>query len=381
MKAYNIRVGSSYKKWLLVSILFVIAVILVVLYFSLTKVVITITPKLKKINTEFFLEAGSDNLKNNSSNFIKADIKELTVEKTDSFVATGTKMVDTIQDDGTVGTVTLYNNLDKPIDLVRRTRLLSEKNVLVRLKKRVTIPANGSIEVEVYTDNPDDFEGLDTGKLTIPGLSKSLQEKVYGENNKLVSKNRKIITIVDKEDVEKAVASLTNQVLQENLNKLKSDYGSDGPKVLSLKGELLSKTMDKPIGAPADNFELTVKMRIIVVFMDKSDLNKLAMNSLKNKLQKGEKIMNIDFDSSKFIIDRFDKIDKVATIRVKAVGEVSITKDSPILDKTKIIGANKKQVEIYFKSFDAIKDVDVKFSPFWVKRVPNMLDKIDIIVM
>jgi len=43
-----------------------------------------------------------------------------------------------------------------------------------------------------------------------------------------------------------------------------------------------------------------------------------------------------------------------------------------------IIGMNQEEVRLHFTKITGIRDVKIKFWPFWVRSVPNLKDHIDI---
>lgn len=378
MRTSNVRLSGSYRKGILFFLLLMLAVVLVVLYFTLTRAIITITPHVRQVETEFFLDVADQQSPDDGSLVTHGTIEQKIIEKSDTFASSGTKTIEPTIDGDTLGTVVLINNLDKKVDLVRKTRLLSEDNTLLRLNDDVTIPPLGHLETRVYADAPEKFVMLDIGRLSIPGLSKAMQENVYAENRTKISKEKQVINVIEKKDVEDAVVSLSNRMRQEAINDIKMTYGEEGPVVLAFVSEVVEKTVDKPVGSEGSEFTANVKMKVVSVFLDKSEVFKLIDSKLRDSLKNGERVERLDYDKTKYIIENYDLDNKTAHIKVQAVAQVKMDSNHPILNKEKIVGANKEQVSIYFKSFDEVQDVDVMFTPFWVHKVPSMLDKIQI---
>lgn len=354
-----------------------LAVVLVVLYFTLTRAIITVTAQVREVDTEFFVDV-TDSEGIGESVATKGTIEQKIIERSAKFEATGSKTIEPTVDGNSIGTVKIVNNLDTKVDLIQKTRLLAEDGTLLRLSQRATVDGLSSLEVPVYADDPDNFTMLEIGRLTVPGLSKSMQENVYAENTQKISKEKRIVNVIEKEDVEEAVVNLSTKMRQEAINDIKMTYGDDGPVVLAFVSEIQEKTVDKPVGTEAAEFTATVKMKVVSVFLDKGEVFKLIDQKLRDTLQTGEKVERLDYDKSKYIIEKYDLESKTAYIKVKAVAQVKMDENHPVLNKDKIVGANKKQVEIFFKSFDEVQDVDVMFTPFWVKKVPSMTDKIEI---
>lgn len=377
MRTTNMRLSSSYRKGILFFLLAMLAVVLVALYFTLTKAIITITPNVREIKTDFILDMSSTPVDQNDS-VIGGKIEQKIIESSEKFKSTGKKTIETTVDANGLGSVTLFNNLSTKMDLVKKTRLQSKDGTIVRLKNEVSVLPLSSVEVEIYADSPETFTKLEIGKLVLPGLSDKLRDSVYAENSKLISKETRVIDVIEKKDVEDAVLSLSNKMRQESVNNTKLEYSDEGPMIIAFVSEIPEKTVDKAIGGEASEFTVNVKMRVISVFLDRDAVNKKIESRLKNSLKSGERIERLDYDKTKYIIEKYDLENKSAKVKVLAVGQVTIDESHPILNKQKIIGANKKQVEIYFKSFDEVKDVSVMFTPFWVNAVPSMEDKTEI---
>lgn len=376
MRTSHVRLTGSYRKGILFFLLLMLAVVLIVLYFTLTKAIITITPHMREVQAEFFVDVADNN--KNTNLMVPGTIQDKVIEKKETFKATGQKVIEPTVDGNNIGMVRVYNNLESKMELIRRTRLLSEDGTLVRLSKKITIDPLSSVEVSVYADDPDAFKELAIGKLTIPGLSAKNQESVYAENENTITTEKQEVTVITKEDVQEAVSMLSKKMIQEALNDIKITYGEDGPIALAMTGEVIESTFNQPVGAAAEEFTATVEMKIIHVFIEKNDIFGLIDERLRDSLQPGEEMVRLDFDKTQYAIEKYDLENNTAHVKVNALGYVKIGKDHPILNKEKIVNVNKKQLEIYLKSFDEVKDVDVEFTPFWVNKVPSMLDKIDI---
>jgi hypothetical protein len=354
-----------------------LGIVLSILYFTLTRAVINITPQLREISSEFYLDVG-DSSAEVEALLASGDMNTEVIEKTVTFEATGSKVIEPSADGDSIGTVTLVNNLNRKLDLIQKTRLLSEDGTLLRLSERATVPPLSSLSVKVYADDPDSFTELEIGRLTVPGLGKNMEDKVFAENKQKISTEAREVNIIAKEDFENAVLRLSTEMRQEALNEMKVNYGQQGPVVLALSGDVIEKTASLPIGAEAEEFEVTVKMKVVSVFLNKSEVHNLVDQELQEALGAGEDLVKADFKETTYTIEKYDTANKSAHIKVTAKGYATIGENHIILDKEKFIGANKEQVEIYFKSYDEVKDVDVMFTPFWVTKVPSMHDKIEI---
>jgi hypothetical protein len=55
---------------------------------------------------------------------------------------------------------------------------------------------------------------------------------------------------------------------------------------------------------------------------------------------------------------------------------MALKNDSDIIDKNKIIGLTEEQLRDYLKGFNEISDFKISFSPAFVEKVPNLIDRI-----
>ena len=139
-----------YKKIALSFIVLTLVLIVVIFYFTLSYAYITIFPKNKEVATNFNFIIVEDSVATNVSDgiFIGKIINQ-TLEGEKEFPTSGS----TILTGDTAGKVKITNNLSTSQILIINTRLLSPDGILFRLKNRVEVPANGTLETEVYPDD------------------------------------------------------------------------------------------------------------------------------------------------------------------------------------------------------------------------------------
>lgn len=78
------------------------------------------------------------------------------------------------------GTLTVTNETSNPQNWVAQTRFESPGGLIYRVQSSVTIPANGTIDVEVVADQPGAQYNIGLADFTVPGLAGSPQfESIY----------------------------------------------------------------------------------------------------------------------------------------------------------------------------------------------------------
>lgn len=130
------------------------------------------------------------------------------IEKT--FEATGTS------DDGTRARATIEVKNDSSVDqpLVSNTRFRTEGGLQYRTTSRITVPANGSTEVEIVADEAGETYNIEPQDLEIPGLEGTGRfDQVYGVVSQAIesgtSGDRRFVT---EEDIAQAKQSLEEEV-------------------------------------------------------------------------------------------------------------------------------------------------------------------------
>lgn len=81
------------------------------------------------------------------------------------------------------GDIEIINDSSSGQTLVATTRFLSEKGTLFRLADRVFVPAGGRVVVRIEADAVSKDGDIDPSRFTIPGLSASAQQVIYGESS------------------------------------------------------------------------------------------------------------------------------------------------------------------------------------------------------
>lgn len=379
MKEQQSGLASMYKK--LIASLIMILILLggVVIYFTLNKVEITVYPKLVNKQAQFYVDVYEEipASLNEGQLAIGGQIEEINSQASGTYDASGEKEVQSDDDLPIVGKVTLFNNQTGDQTLIRKTRLLSSDDKLFRLSQEVTVPAKGSVEVEVYYDPEEtEFDKVEAGKFTIPGLSANLQTLVYAESSEPLVRPGTKVKYVQKSDIEAAVQDLSTKKLSEIVDGLKVQYGGNVPVALAYLGEVVGQNSDFKEGEVADKFTVTIDLKVIAVVLNHDEIYEMIDKNLQANLGQGYQLVNLNFQNLKYFIDKYDLVSNSAFVEVLAEGNLSIKEDHPVLAKENFIGLSKDQLIQYFQTIDEIKETEIKFYPSWLKKVPSMLDNI-----
>lgn len=381
MQISKVKTTKIYQK--IVIILSIIAALLIasIIYFSLAKTNILVTLNPKETKTDFNIDVK----------------KELTdEEKKSGNILTGYLLKTTVSDEKTfdnpnkgedvpaqaTGQVTIYNNWTQVQPLAATTRLLSASGILFRIRNRVDVPARGKLEnVDIYADQAGASGNIGPTKFTIPGLSKDLQEKVYAESTEPTAGGVKSAKVVTADNISQARDELIKELYQKATVEMEKDPAlKTGDKILpqAITRVILEEKSSVEAGQEAASFNLSMKINAYAIIFDEDKLLSIALQKLKDELAIDQQIKNYDKKDLAYNVDTFNFDNQTATLKVKFSATAIPKLSSSIFNRDNIVNKDNQEIQAYFSSFDAIKNVEIKFSPFWVTRAPNLKDHIEI---
>jgi len=190
----------------------------------------------------------------------------------------------------------------------------------------------------------------------------------------------KIAKVVSADDIERAQGQLVGASTDAQKAELKKKF-VNGEIVIDssftvTRGAIVSSPA---VGAEAASgkAKLTAPTTYAIQGVSKTDLDTYLRSNLESNLddKKAQKVYNTGVDGA--TISNFRKDGEAMLASVNATGSVG-----PIIDesaiKEQVKGQRYGEVQQSLETMNGIKNVDVKFSYFWVRTVPNNTDKITI---
>ena len=367
---------KTYQRIAVVFIAAAVVLIVGVAYLVLAKAVITLAPADEPINKSFALTVAENPVSNTSTNPVIGG--KIYLEK-----VTGEAKYP-VSDDGQVveeqaeGEVIIYNKRSGAQTLVATTRLLAKENVLFRLQDKVVVPANGSIKAKIYADKAGKSGEIKATTFTIPGLSPELQKLVYAESSAPTAGGEKKIGSLNQTDIDKAMADFKQNNLEKIVAKLTTEMTGDDWVLIGAKiaEEGQNFSYDKKIGDKTTEFTLNGEMTVAAVTAEKAQILDQAKTKLLETVVNGQGTINLDPNSLKYELTEINPEKKEATAAIAISGMVNFDPTKDIFDKNILVGFTEDDLKLYFSQFEAVKNVRVEFSPFWVKKVPILKDHI-----
>jgi len=374
------KTTKIYGRIIISFVVLAVILILLIIYFSFSKTVISITASPQEAKYSFQISVKKDltESEKNNNEAISGLIFEtrLSDKKTTSDLSSQEKIPAKA-----TGTVTIHNNWTQTQALAATTRLLSTSGILFRTMERVDVPARGQIEVEVVADQEGEQGNIGPTKFEIVALSTELKQKIYAESTAAMTGGLVDKKIVTQENLDKAYQDLTNEMLvkaksnlQEQLNKENSVYQINDQ---SLTYEVIEKKSTPEVGEQADELTVELKLKVAAVAFLEKDLKTIAQNKLSSNTPQGQ-LLNSTEPTVIYILESYNLSNQTAVLKVTATGQSIIQLSSQIFAKSNLLKKSRQEIINYFKDFEEIKGVQVNFSPFWVLKSSSTPNQIEI---
>lgn len=275
------------------------------------------------------------------------------------------------------GVVTILNKSSRDQVLIRTTRLLTSDKKLFRLDEQVTAPAQGEVQARIYADEPGEDYVIEPALFTIPGLWEGLRDKIYAESVEATSISANEIRIATQQDMDRASAKLLSNLFKKGQEELKLTVleNLDGQ---NFANEIIEEEFDVEVGDQVDFVEVSMKLRVVGILYDKDALRNLAKSKLEESISSDVELFKINYEKMGVNIIRYDLNAENANLKVFISGDTVLKSNSQIFDKNRLVGMDRESAIQYFKNFDSVKSVTIELKPFWLKRIPELRDHIEI---
>lgn len=365
---------NLYRRIAVTFVIATFATLAVVVYLSFSRATILITPAAHAVSTTFVADVVGVPADETD---VEGIVVSNTFEQASQSVLSGDSVIPV--DAKAVGEVTIYNTTNNDQPLVVNTRLLSPENILFRLDEGVTVPAQGSVAVAVHADVAGASGDIGPTRFTIPGLNETLQKVIYAESTEAFTGGVVGLRIVEQEDLDWAATQLENEMLEAAKETLRLQAGADysGEAFVT---EVLEKRSDTQPGVEATSIGIALKMKVVAVFYDADALFALAQAKLYEQMAQGMAVQEVSVDDMQVTIDDYDEVSQIINLSITLAGNATLSPTNTLLDKQQFVGRGAAEVKTALESSDAIKTVEIRFTPFWLKRLPTLKDHIKIVI-
>jgi hypothetical protein len=379
-KAESRPVGI-YRKISIFFIFLTIALLAAAFYFFLVSLTIEVTPKTEsvsdKLNVTIINSAQNQTATSLSGNpDISGSVEQIPVKEQKTYEATGANILG----QEIIGKVSIINNYSQDKTLVATTRLLSPDGKLFRIKDKVTIPAGGSTDVEIYTDEPSQDMAIGPTTFTIPGLWAGLQDKIYAKSTTTFVYQSDVQKFVQDSDITKAMQDIKESLIAKVNDQFTNNYKGFDKVIVQVDKDSLVSSSSVKANQKVDSFNVSLSALVDVVAFQTADVNKLAEDRLISVIPADEKFVGLDTSGVQYNLTNGDFKGGTANFEVSFSGTMALSDIDNAVDKTKLVGLNAAQIDLYLRGLDKFSDVKLIFSPPFINKAPSLVDRIKIVI-
>lgn len=278
------------------------------------------------------------------------------------------------------GIITVINNTGSAQPLVATTRFLSQSGVLFRLDAGVTVPANGQVSARIIADQAGASGDVDATTFTIPGLAASLQDKIYGTSTVAMTGGVQYVRTLTDTDIADAKTALLADILSEAKTTLSTGLDASLAAQGTYSVEEDSVATDVPVGTETGTFSLTITATVTGVYYDSALVASYARSLLQKRVPEGFVLSSVSEQGVQTTVESANYATGEAQLSLYLDGTAVISADAPTLSKDRFLGRAPNEVFTLLRSSDAVSDVSITFTPFWLQRIPTLKDHIEIII-
>lgn len=364
----------SLRMYRRIAVGFVVAVALMlgsVLYVSTVSATIRVTPAKETVTASFLADVVKTPTKESE---VRGRVAAATVGRTETYAPSGEGMKEV--EGKAAGTVTITNGSLRAQPLVATTRLLTQDGILFRIDKTVTVPAGGSVEVGAHADAAGAEGDIPAGiRLTIPGLSESLQSVIDAESKTAFAGGVTSVSVLSQQDIDRSALTLRGVLEEDAKAALRAQVG-EAFTGEAFSFEVVDQSSGVPAGTEASSFAVTMTVKAVGAFYDRAALEGIASRKLYEQLAPGETFTSLNPSDLQVAVDKADVEAGEANVRVYLDGEAIPSSTSQSLEPGRFVGMSEAEVEDALIRDGIATDVTVEFRPFWVTRVPQLKDHV-----
>lgn len=306
---------------------------------------------------------------------VKASVTTTVVTLSKTVTPSGLRTATTTNSDVKI---TLVNESALAQPLVATTRVQASNGTLMRLRRGVTVPAQGDIVADVYLDQAGSVSTVPAARYSIPGLSSLRQQQVYAQSaGELNFTGVRKVGVITADDITKGKSELLEAM------KVKAQEGVTTVTGTTVLATVLQQVIESQanIGDETESFTLNGRATLALVSYEDKDLLAQANQMLAKQIVDASEILESANATPSVSLENYDLSSGVATLKVVHSGLVNIDPNSPELQKVMFFGKTEDEVRRYLLSLDHVKSVEIKFKPLWNHTVPHVADHVDVTVV
>ncbi len=356
-------------------------------YYNLSQAQIEIWPEQESLNfkTKITIDK-SVKIADFSANLLPG--QEISAEKTVSEELSSSGK--TVKETKAEGLIRVYNAYSQDPRVLIPSRFISKEGKIFWSLEKITLPGAkfekgklvepGSVDnVRVRADKAGEEYNIGSSTFSLPALvGHPSYTLTYAKSfESMTGGFKKEVSQVTSQDLETAKNVLSEKAKNDCESLLKEKIPSDFDFLETAeKTEILEASSLTKSGAELEKFNFKVKARSTALVFKNEDLKNFAKEFILSQISEGKKISpsdfkinysleNINFDSGRMVLS--------LQITVKVYSEI----DETAL-KRAVEGKPLEEARIFLENYPQITKLQLKLWPFWVKNIPDNLEKIKI---
>jgi len=343
---------------------------------------IDIWPQTKPMDSEITLNAKKDLAEIDFANQI-APAKEF---KKEVIISKGFAASQSDSAEKAHGTIKVTSKYNKSVSLIANTRFLSSSSPtrMFLAKKKFTVPANGSINVEVIASETGSDFNIDPCTFSIPGLRNfdppTLYSDITGKSlAKMQGGSSSSVKKISQSDIDKAEAELKLEVEDRALQELKGLAGEEYALIdKTIETDITeSSPVDAQVGQIKDTFIYQLKVNASVLGIKKSDLI-----SLISKYLEAQQFADLDIKEGSIQIKTIEPIiDAQQNIALNIDFSIEVYPPIDLVSLKEVVkGQSPSNIKRYIMEvYPEMKtEPSVKLSPFFTGKGSVLTEQIEI---
>lgn len=368
-----------YRRLALRFFVLILVFVLIVAYFTATKLTVAITPAAEVVSDSVqFAVVSSQEAQTSLSaeRVVPGEVMQSSLESDKTYQSSGEEKIG----EEVVGEVVIYNDYSRNQPLVETTRLLTPDQKLFRISEGVTVPAGGSIRVEAYADTVSADMAIEPTTMTIPGLWAGLQDQIYAENPEPFQYKSQLNHYVRQGDLDLAI----NDIREALKNKLEQEIDwqiRPGDEIVySIDEDKSLLTIDAELGDEKEEFRVRAENQAVIVRFSKEKAQNLLEAKLAFSLPQEKEIVSFGSENISYTLDDYNLEDGTAEITASFKGSARVKEKQNFVNKNQLTNLSEEQIKQYLNTFNEIEDYQLKFTPNFLKRSPHLSDRVEIII-
>lgn len=368
---------TIYRRIAVSFVMLTAALLGVIIYFSIGKAVISITPIPRATMVELAIPIRPGVPGTPGESVLAGAIESVDIEMSETVFASAAREIPA----KARGTIALINTSGRPQPLVATTRLLTPENILFRIQKNVSVPARGRVSVEAVADMPGKEGEIAPTTFTIPGLPPSRQREVYAESAETMTGGTTNEVAITDADVAEAKKKIEEKLRIEAIKKLDASAGVGAFQPYSLALSDTKETREDFTSAedatPQVGVVVRVKARATAARFDEQQLFDILRNAIARAIPQFHAVHQLDYSTLTVTATEHNP-DGSGVVRAAITVWSILDAETPSLSPERFTSVTADDIRAALAELTDIKEVSIRLFPFWARHSPQFKENIEV---